>query len=109
MKMASTIGRKIVHHFNKKRKKMGKKVMNVVAIQMSSSQLHDPCLLSLSPRLSSMATTGFKFEAEMLWDYFDLDRDKTLNTRQEQAGSTFREKDLEGNLRHTHGKMEEEE
>jgi len=45
---------------------MGKKVMNIVANQMSSNQLHDPSSIFLSPpRLSSMAITRLEFKAEI--------------------------------------------
>jgi len=86
--MASTIARQIVQQFNKKRNKMGKKVMNIVANQMSSNQLHDRSSIFLSPpRLSSMATTGLEFKAKIFWDYLHLDKVKFLNVGQEQAWS----------------------
>jgi len=89
VKMASTISEKIAQNVNKKRDKMSKKVMDVVANQMSCNHLHDPSSLDLSPpRLSSMASTGLEFEAEIMWDYFDLDRVNFLNAGQEKAGST---------------------
>jgi len=88
MKMASTKARKFVQQFNKKRNKMRKEMMNIVANQMSSNQVHDPSSIFLSPPLlSSMATTGLEFKAEILWDYLDLDRVKFLNAGQDQAGN----------------------
>jgi len=108
--MALAIARETIEHFSKKRKKMSKKLMNVVANQMSCNQLHDPSSPDLSPpRLPSMGTMGLEFEAEILWDYFELDRFKFLNAREERAGSTSREEDLEGQLGQAHGETEEEE